>query len=80
MTIKVFLTPCGTKIVQAAGDFKVNSTYLLTGGYYSGCMLQLKHISPHKQIMLLGKRHRQVSGVLVGSEGTRVNAVLAHLQ
>lgn len=79
MTIKVQMIGDIKKVLQA-GEFCLNSVYLLTGGWFSGRLIKIDYISPFKQVMIDGKRCRQVHGELLGSDGGKINTVIDHLQ
>ena len=79
MKVYVLVREGGHRTVRQVGEFKVGERYLLTGGYHRGKMLRLNYISPFKQVMLDGVRHRLVHGTLVG-ESVRINSIIAHLQ
>jgi hypothetical protein len=79
MKVQILVRQSGQRSVQAVGDFKLNGVYLLVDGYHRGKMLRLNYISPNKQVIIAGTRHRMISGTLVG-ETVKINSILAYLQ
>jgi hypothetical protein len=79
MLLKTRKTITGTKFIVQADNFTLEKVYKLTGGFYQGKLIRLKHISLDKQIMIDDVPHRFITGELLESN-TNINSVLEHLE
>lgn len=65
-------------MLKEYNGIKVGQTYIMTNGFYRNQRLKIDWISNTSNILIDGKRYRQVSGTIIGLE-KKTNHTAEHL-